>query len=132
MAATRATNNNDNLKLKNMYKRPRATKTTINVNNAYVGESIEAKIRRIKTNKEPIGDGAPLIYTEQSEGVIPEYDPRADKFEIMLEANEKAYEQHAADRKAFMEKLEAENKAKEGEGKTGAGGAQDKSTSTSE
>lgn len=98
-----------NTKLKKMYKKRQANKTTLFVNEAYEGETIEERMRRIKTNKDPITDGAPLIYTDKSDGVIAEYDIRADKFEIMLEANEKAYEQHAANKKDFEAKLQAEN-----------------------
>ena len=44
-----------------MYKPNKPTPTTICVNKHYEGESIEAKIRRVVNNKEPISDGAPLI-----------------------------------------------------------------------
>ena len=36
--------------------------TSISVNDTYIGETIEQKLFRIKNNKEPIEDGAPLIY----------------------------------------------------------------------
>ena len=32
----------------------------------YKGELIETKVKRITTNKEPISDGAPLVYTQIS------------------------------------------------------------------
>ena len=53
---------------------------------AYVGESIEHKVRRIVNNKEPIKDGAPLIYTERKDGVQPSYNIRTDRFEVAVEA----------------------------------------------
>lgn len=31
----------------------------------FEGETIEEKVERIVTNKEPISDGAPMIYTEK-------------------------------------------------------------------
>ena len=36
-------------------------------------EYIEEKVRRITENKEPIKDGAPIIYTERKDGVNPAY-----------------------------------------------------------
>lgn len=56
------------------------------VNQSYEGESIEAKIRRIVDNKEPIRDGAPLLYTERSEGVRAETDIRTDRFDVAIDA----------------------------------------------
>ena len=64
-------------------------KTSFNDNESYEGETIETKIMRIVENKEPIEDGAPLIYTERKDGVQPEYDVRTDKWEIALDAMDK-------------------------------------------
>lgn len=66
------------------YKKPRTT--TLRVNNSYAGETIEAKMKRVLNNKEPIKDGAPLIYTERKDGVKPELDIRTDKWEIAADA----------------------------------------------
>lgn len=52
----------------------------------FEGEPIEAKMRRIVENNEPISDGAPIIYTEKSEGVMPGYNVRTDRFEVAIEA----------------------------------------------
>ena len=41
--------------------------TKMTVNEGYEGETIEAKVRRITVNKEPIKDGAQIIYTEEEE-----------------------------------------------------------------
>ena len=38
----------------------------------FEAETIEEKINRIVNNKEPITDGAPIIYTERKEGVLPD------------------------------------------------------------
>ena len=64
--------------------------TLIQRNTSTVGEYIEIKIERIVTQNEPIEDGAPLIYTEKSDGVLPEYDIRSDKFDIAIDAMDKA------------------------------------------
>ena len=52
----------------------------------YEGETIEAKIRRIVDNKEPITDGAPIIYTEKKDGVLPQYDIRTDRWDMAVMA----------------------------------------------
>lgn len=53
------------------------------------GESIEEMIRRCTETNEPIDSTAPMIYTEEKNGVMPEYDIRTDRFEIALDAIEK-------------------------------------------
>ena len=58
---------------------PKPTKT----NYEYVlGESIETKVKRITENNEPITDGAPIIYTNRDDGVLPAYNIRTDRWEI--------------------------------------------------
>ena len=61
-------------------------KTTIIPVETTEGETIEEKVQRVVENKEPIEDGAPIIYTERKDGVIPAYDIRADKWDIALNA----------------------------------------------
>lgn len=70
-----------------MYKhsRRRITDTSILVNKSKEGEPIEAKIRRVVNNKEPIKDAAPQVFTERKEGVKPEFDIRADKWDAAVE-----------------------------------------------
>jgi hypothetical protein len=53
------------------------------------GEPIEHKIERIVSNKEPISDGAPEIFTERKEGVKSAYNIRTDRWEIASEAMSK-------------------------------------------
>lgn len=55
----------------------------------FEGETIETKVNRIVNNGEPITDGAPIIYTERKDGVLPEYDIRTDRWEIAIEAMDK-------------------------------------------
>jgi len=56
------------------------------VNQTTEGETIEQKVERVTINKEPIKDGAPLIYTERKDGVQAGYDIRTDRFEVALDA----------------------------------------------
>ena len=53
------------------------------------GETIETKVARIVQNKEPITDGAPMIYTEKEQGVMPAYNVRTDRWEIAENAMDK-------------------------------------------
>jgi len=50
------------------------------------GETIETKIMRMMQNKEPIKDGAPLIFTERKDGVMSAYNIRTDRWEVAAEA----------------------------------------------
>lgn len=65
---------------------------------SYVGETIEAKVRRIVNNKEPIKDGAPLIYTDRKDGVLPGYNIRTDRFDVAVEAMDKVTKSKLAKR----------------------------------
>lgn len=72
----------------------------------YEGETIEQKVRRIVENKEPISDGAPIVYTEKKDGILPQYNIRTDKWDIALEAMDKVQASRIAKSKQFMEQLE--------------------------
>ena len=60
--------------------------TPMNPVETFEGEFIEEKVARVVENKEPIEDGAPIIYTERKNGVIPAYNIRTDKWDIALTA----------------------------------------------
>jgi histidinol dehydrogenase len=96
-----------------MYRYSKPTKTSIDVNQTYQGERIEEKINRIVNNKEPITDGAPIIYTNRKDGVNPAYNIKTDRFEIAVDAMDKIAASHAAKReeniKKFTEKLDKSN-----------------------
>ena len=53
---------------------------------SYEGESIEKKVSKLIDNNEPITDGAPIIFTEKKDGVLPQYDIRTDKWDIAQSA----------------------------------------------
>lgn len=61
-----------------------------------IGESIEEMIRRCTESNEPIEASAPMIYTDKEDGVLPQYDIRADRFEIALDAIDKYNASEAA------------------------------------
>lgn len=81
-----------------MYKYKKSRQTSLRVNKGYEGETIEMKIFRIVNNKEPITDGAPLVYTDRKEGVKPETDIRTDRWEIAVEAMDTVYQAQIAKR----------------------------------
>ena len=61
----------------------------IQKNDSYEAEPLEVKLRKATENKTPIESVAPMIYTEKSKGVIPEYNIRTDRFELAQAAFEK-------------------------------------------
>ena len=76
----------------------------LSINNSYLGETLEMKVRRITELKEPITDGSPVIYTERSEGVKPEYNIRTDRFDIALDAMDKVNRNYLAKRMQVINK----------------------------
>lgn len=72
-----------------MYKQNRYNKSLLVINKSKEGETIENKIERIVNNKEPIKDGAPLIYTERKEGIRASTNIRTNRFEVAIEATDK-------------------------------------------
>lgn len=64
------------------------------------GETIEDKCKRLVESKEPIIDGAPILYTERKDGVLPAYDIRTDRWAIAQEAMDKNRRAIDAKRKA--------------------------------
>lgn len=73
-----------------MYKIPKRQKSQIKINNSVEGETIEKKVDRITENKEPIKDSVAMIYTERKDGVMAGYDIRTDRFEVAIDAMDKA------------------------------------------
>lgn len=71
-------------------------------NEMYEGESIETKVRRMVETKEPITDGAPIVYTEKKDGVKPEYDIRTDRWDIAQNAMDKVNKAKIAKSKEFL------------------------------
>ena len=66
-----------------------------------IGESIETKVRRIVENNEPITDGAPIIYTNRDDGVLPAYNIRTDRWEVAQAAMESINQANLAKSKNY-------------------------------
>lgn len=77
------------------------------------GEPIEDKIRRILDENEPITDGAPVIYTDKKDGVRPEFNIRADKWDIAIQAMDKVSNYEASKYLQNNENLEIRSDYKE-------------------
>lgn len=102
--------------------------TSLEINEDYQGETLETKLKRVTKSGEPITDGAPIVYTERKDGVKPEYDIRADKWELAMDAMDVASKTEIAKRNAGIEEREKakltpikggleENTGQTGEGK---------------
>lgn len=73
------------------------------------GESIEDKVKRITENNEPITDGAPIIYTNRDDGVLPSYNIRTDRWEIAQQAMDAVNQANLAKSKNYG-KIDKEDK----------------------
>lgn len=86
---------------------------------SFDGETIEEKVYRVTVNKEPIKDGAPRIYTDRKDGVLPAYDIRTDRFEHALDAMDSVSKSKAARREKSLGEKAKEGMAKEKKDETG-------------
>ena len=85
---------------------PKPTKTNYEYQS---GESIETKVKRITENNEPITDGAPIIYTNRDDGVLPAYNIRTDRWDIAQQAMDAVNQANLAKSKNYG-KIERQEK----------------------
>lgn len=83
--------------------------TFIDVNDSYLGETIEMKMERVINSGEPISEGATMIYTDRKDGVKAEYNIRTDRWDIALDAMDKVTKSQLAKRVEFYKKDEPKN-----------------------
>lgn len=104
-----------------MYTAKNPSKTIMTGVASYVAETLEQKVHRIITNKEPIKDGAPVIFTDRKDGVQPSYNIRTDRFEVAVEAMDKVTRSKIARREnaAKVVPLEKKDKNTESTGNEG-------------
>lgn len=116
-----------------MYKQIKPSTTGLKVNQSKEGETIEQKVNRIVNNKEPIKDGAPIIFTDRKDGVLPQYDIRTDRWEHAIEMTDTASKAHTAKREDNMLKRtmgeEAYNNMKKEQESKNTGGEPTQATS---
>lgn len=83
------------------YKNVIIRASRLKVNQSTDGETMEMKLERMLEGKEPITNGAPLIFQERKEGVNPAHDIRTDRFEAAIDATTTAAKMHQAKREAL-------------------------------
>ena len=71
-------------------------------NEVYEGETIETKVSRIINEKAPIEDGAPIIFTDRADGILPAYDIRTDRWDLAVDAMDAVNKAKIAEREEFM------------------------------
>lgn len=98
-----------------MYKIPNYKKSQLKSIEKFEGETIEMKVTRILSNKESIKDGAPEIFTERKDGVLPGYNIRTDRFEIACDAMDKVHRDALAKRMERYKDTEIEATKESGE-----------------
>lgn len=79
----------------------------------YEAESIEAQMMKATTEKIPIENASPSIYTERKDGVVPQYNPRTDRFDLAIEAMDKVAKSYRGKRADRIKQSEAKQEAKE-------------------
>lgn len=84
-------------------------KTLLKVNNSVEGETIEMKVERIMSNKEPITDSSEIIYTDRKDGVRPDYDIRTDRWEFAIDGMDKVTKAKLAKRDELYKSKENQN-----------------------
>lgn len=75
----------------------------------YEGETIETKVSRIINEKAPIEDGAPIIFTERADGILPAYDIRTDRWDLAVDAMDKVNKAKIAKREEFAKGKKGED-----------------------
>lgn len=90
-----------------------AYKPTLKVDATYEAEGLEVKLRRITETNEPLAGDIPIVYTKKTDGVLPAYDIRTDRFEIAREAMSKVQESEVTKEAQRMDVLKPIEKAQE-------------------
>lgn len=86
------------------YKKVIIRNTRLKINNSVEGETLEQKLERMLESKEPITNGAPIIFQDRKEGVNPAHDIRTDRFEVAIDAADKNTKMQQAKREFFQKR----------------------------
>lgn len=86
------------------------------------GISIEQQLRDLVNNETSVGitETSPTIYTERKDGVMPEYNIRADKWDIAMEAMSKVSGHWRTERADRLKGLELQSSKSESSGESEA------------
>jgi hypothetical protein len=82
-----------------MYK---MKKSLIKTNVCVQGQTIEQRVQKLLLSNEPITDGAPTIYTDRKDGVLPDYDIRTDKMEYAIDVMGAVAKSKIAQRQKYL------------------------------
>lgn len=93
----------------NIYNSKYIPSTTLTGIKGVEAEPIEAIVRRLINNDEPITDVVPKIYTLREQGVVPEYNIRSDRFDMAIDMADSITADALLKRQAFHDKLKADN-----------------------
>ncbi|QCS36437.1 hypothetical protein [Capybara microvirus Cap3_SP_379] len=87
----------------------------IKVNNHFEAKSLEKVLAEVMagTSTQDLGKEVPPIWTERKDGVLPQFDPRTDRWEIAQEAADTASKSHTAKRQRAIEEREKATNAEE-------------------
>lgn len=107
-----------------MYTVPKYENARFKVNKCVQGETLETKIERIISNKEPIKDGAPIIYTERKEGIRASTNIRTDRFEVAVDATDRIAKSYKARREENAKPKEPKTEIKDTKGEPIQGGGE--------
>ena len=80
---------------------------------SYEAKTIENTIAVMMENKEQIKAESPMLYTEKKDGVLPQYNIRADKWEIAQKAMDRVNKGKIAKGISIENQKETENNTKE-------------------
>lgn len=86
---------------------------TLRVYATYEAEGLEVKLRRVTETNEPLAGDIPTVYTKKTDGVLPAFDIRTDRFEIAREAMSKVQESEMTKEAQRMDVLKPIEKAQE-------------------
>lgn len=67
-------------------KRIKQARSKENQENAFVGNSIEDKVRMTMESGAPVEAISPMLYSERKEGVLPQTNIRTDKWDVAQQA----------------------------------------------
>ena len=86
---------------------------TLKADAVYEAEGLEVKLRRVTETNEPLAGDIPIVYTKKTDGVLPAFDIRTDRFEIAREAMSKVQKSEMAKEVQRMDVLKPVEKAQE-------------------
>lgn len=96
-----------------MKNRVLTTRTGLDINQATEGDRLEIILERMMQNGEPIGNEAPLIFTERKDNVQPAYNIRTDRFDLAIDGMDKIASSRQARREGNLKIVEDKDEKNE-------------------